>query len=517
MFFHVLPVDSDPEFSGSEQAFLIMDEWNDWFTYQTLFYLIVFDGSGVRHDIGGVKIGQFGMTKEQPRPNLPRTFNALNATFFSVGQDESYYKALNDLGPALRNRVLAGLRDLAVAEENVVNRAFNEHVAKRSLLRSVSEMTVVRQFRRIARGDARLTDYSIVYQMASTLEQTQPALRLQFDVEPESHPPTNIHVLIGRNGVGKTHLMNSMAKAFVAPDLMPESGTFITPDDPFAKGENFAGLVAVTFSAFDASEPLAPVSPEDDAVRYSYVGLQTTELTDEGPPVSRPKSPTELTLEIVKSVYDFHKDVRLKRWRRALQQLESDPMFADAEIASMLVEGSAAAWTERSYPVFHRLSSGHKIVLLTITKLVETVEERTLVLMDEPEAHLHPPLLSAFIRALSDLLVQRNGVAIIATHSPVVLQEVPRRCVWKLYRSRSDMDAERPERETFGENVGALTSEVFGLEVTQAGFHSLLSEAVKETRSYEAVLKKFNKELGAEARAIVRALVAEEQNKEGTE
>ena len=32
------------------------------------------------------------------------------------------------------------------------------------------------------------------------------------------------------------------------------------------------------------------------------------------------------------------------------------------------------------------MSSGHKIVLLTITKLVETVDEKTLVLMDEPEA-----------------------------------------------------------------------------------------------------------------------------------
>lgn len=48
------------------------------------------------------------------------------------------------------------------------------------------------------------------------------------------------------------------------------------------------------------------------------------------------------------------------------------------------------------------------------------------MLIDEPEGHLHPPLLSAFVRALSELLVNRNGVAIIATHSPVVLQEVPR-------------------------------------------------------------------------------------------
>ncbi len=41
-----------------------------------------------------------------------------------------------------------------------------------------------------------------------------------------------------------------------------------------------------------------------------------------------------------------------------------------------------------------RMSSGHAIVLLTVTKLVARVEEKTLVLIDEPESHLHPPLLS---------------------------------------------------------------------------------------------------------------------------
>lgn len=42
--------------------------------------------------------------------------------------------------------------------------------------------------------------------------------------------------------------------------------------------------------------------------------------------------------------------------------------------------------------------------LLTLTKLVELVEEKTLVILDEPEEHLHPPLVSAFIRALSKLV-----------------------------------------------------------------------------------------------------------------
>jgi predicted ATP-dependent endonuclease of OLD family len=74
------------------------------------------------------------------------------------------------------------------------------------------------------------------------------------------------------------------------------------------------------------------------------------------------------------------------------------------------------------------------------------------------------------------LLIDRNGVAIVATHSPVVLQEVPRSCAWNLRRTGAVVNAERLELETFGENVGTLTREVFGLEVTHSGFHKMLQE-----------------------------------------
>ncbi|WP_269781216.1 AAA family ATPase [Photobacterium carnosum] len=41
-------------------------------------------------------------------------------------------------------------------------------------------------------------------------------------------------------------------------------------------------------------------------------------------------------------------------------------------------------------------------------------------MIDEPESHLYPPLLSAFIRDLSELFHNRNGVSIIATHSTLL-------------------------------------------------------------------------------------------------
>ena len=80
------------------RAFLITDNWDDWFKYNTLYTLYVVDAEGETHSIGGVKIGQFAMEVGQRRAAVPETFDELDERFFSLGQDDSYYGNLNALG-----------------------------------------------------------------------------------------------------------------------------------------------------------------------------------------------------------------------------------------------------------------------------------------------------------------------------------------------------------------------------------------------------------------------------------
>lgn len=505
MFFTVLPHGMRVPARARMRAFLLTDNWDDWFTYNTMYSLVVYDDEGQEFFAGGVKIGQFGMESGQRRPEVPDEFDQLGEEFFSVGQDDSYYKKLNDLGPQLRDQILRGLRDMAL-DRDLFRRSLGEKVTGVSLLRSVTRSTVQGQFSRLARGEARLSRYEFAYTAPKVRRNVEP-VTLSFVVEPESMPPTNIHVLIGRNGVGKTHLLNHMTRSLVDKRAdSAEVGAFHVVDEE--DGDTFANLVSVTFSAFDPFLPLPSRRDKSEGMHYSYIGLKRRGATVDGEPLA-PKSPEKLSADFSKSVLVCSKGARLVRWRRALEMLEADPIFRDADVASLAEEGQDdEAQKAMALKLFGNLSSGHKIVLLTITRLVETVEEKTLVLLDEPEAHLHPPLLSAFVRALSDLLFNRNGVAIIATHSPVVLQEVPASCAWKIRRSGRKVEAERPDVETFGENVGVLTREVFGLEVTHAGFHKMLRDAISEDDDFAAVLRKFDSELGGEARAIIRALIA---------
>lgn len=499
--------------------FLLTDGWDDWFKYSTMYVVFYFDEEGKEHRIGEVKIGEFDMIADQRRPDIPDEFTELDGKFFSLGQDDEYYQKLNEIGDTFRDTYLEAMRDFA-RDANLFERALEEDVTGVSLLRSVSDKSVRSQYRRMAQGGARLSEYAFSYTPPPWGKGNTPPT-FEFEVHPESYPPTNVHVLIGRNNVGKTYTVEQMTNALVRPDEGDYGDFMWLNEDEFGleESDSFTNIIAVTFSAFDPFEPLPNRENKLSSVRYQYIGLKHIGKNDDGRAKS-PKSTDDLAADFGQSVQlILTQSAKRERWRRALSLLESDPVFKQAEISQLIdifeelkddLERRDAfnQLRKSARQLYSKLSSGHKIVVLTITRLVETLEERSLVLLDEPEAHLHPPLLSAFIRSLSDLLINRNGVAIIATHSPVILQEVPKTCVWRIWRSGREKKIERPVAETFGENVGTLTQAIFGLEVTNSGFHKMLSDAVQDNLVYEEVLARFNGQLGDEARGIVRSLIA---------
>lgn len=515
--FKVLGVKERPSDNVRGVVQLSSGDWDDY-SFKTSFGVTLYDFQGKRIDLGSVKIGYVGQPKGWTREKLPETFSSLSDGWFSLGQDVEYYKnAVSQLSPDDRASILHALKDVVV-DESVLVTAQNEKVFKDSLTRGVSMSAIHGQFRRVLNGEIELTDFYFAY--AQEGSERHAAVELDFFVEASSKPSTNIHVLIGRNGVGKTTLLNNMVGALLGLPRrdQPDHGFYghnaFRSKQPLTK-EYFSSVVSVSFSAFD---PFLP--PEDRVDRtagpaYFYIGMKNARAghaTDKKPP---PKTDADLVNDFVTSFRScLSQPEKRDRWHKAIKRLESDPNFEEMDLGRLLeLEDKDAIKAAGS--MAGRMSSGHSIVLLTITKLVDAVEEKTLVLLDEPESHLHPPLLSAFTRALSELLYSRNGVAIIATHSPVVLQEVPRSCVWKLTRFRTEGRSDRPERETFGENVGILTREIFGLEVSKSGFHEMMRHAVEVGGTFDSIVADYGGQLGAEAKAILLSLIAARESGEG--
>ncbi|RYG30640.1 MAG: ATP-binding protein, partial [Chitinophagaceae bacterium] len=402
--------------------------------------------------------------------SMPMTFSDLDAVYCSLGSSQNYYEEMMNLPDAVRIDILASLRDCVYTPE-VFNEFLNEPAMFASLLRDVSEKAVRVLFPSILRGHARLTPYHFRF-----LLNNDPATTIDVAVNPDSLPPTNLHVLIGRNGVGKTRIVSGIMDAITkamhpSPISMPGKLEFAQDDEWDATPsdtERFANLIVVVFSAFDNFQPNRNME-DKDSVPCFYIGLKKeNNITF--------KTQDELRMEFLASFEQCMKSNRRQRWIDAVTTLCSDPIFDEYQLYDLDIN---VYQKEDIAFVFNNLSSGHRIILLTITRLVELMDEKTLVLIDEPENHLHPPLLSSFIKALSTLAIKRNAVALIATHSPVVLQEVPRTCTTKINRVGSAYAVDMPQFETYGENIDVLTRDVFRLELEDSGFYKSISEHLK--------------------------------------
>lgn len=504
MHFQVIGSKTSVPSSGIDVVYLKIDNWNDY-SFVTTFGVHIFDQIGIKHELSSVRIGFVGQTDDiATYEKLEKSFESLPNGFFSLGSSVDYYKDLfSDFDAEWRQDFLVRIKDV-VWDHDLLEEVQHETVFATSHLRSINVSKIRDQFSSVLQGSVRLTDFDFGFCLPPSEEFA--GFDLNFTVKANSTPSTNMHALIGRNGVGKTTLLNSMVKAVA--NRVETKAHFYT-DSIFGREaieeHYFSSLVSVAFSAFDPFD----LPKDGDGVRYSYIGL-TDYAGDDGAII---KSKNDLFDEFaVGLAFCFAEERRKNRWVQAIETLQSDDNFAEMDLLS-LVPLDGKKLKDRALFLIGKMSSGHSVVILTMTLLVAKVEEKTLVLFDEPESHLHPPLLSALMRSLSQLLHTRNAVVIIATHSPVVLQEIPSSCVWKVYRTKLASEKKRPDTETFGENVGTLTREVFGLEVENSGFHTVLLDFVGQGGTYEAILARLGGNIGNEARGILRAMVVNRDEK----
>lgn len=539
MNFKILPVNTDVRLESNNTVYLITDNWNDWFEFRVLYQMYYKNELDEISYIGPVKFGEVGMLDGQATVNLPNNFDSLSSDFFSMGIETSYYENLNQLGDEFRDEFLKSLNDVSLNLE-VFEKVKNERVTTKAIMRDITSRTIKEKFHPLAKGDSTLSNYKFNYIIPKPGQYSEKKYEIAFEVNPNSSPPSNIHTIIGRNGVGKTFLLNEMIKTLISDEKSDEDGYMFNQPDVFFENERiFDNVVYISFSPFDESKFLEDIKGSKIKLGYTYIGLRKSYLKKEG---FYSKSSESLRYELMKSMWKL-RDVANKlpskkeRFKQSINMLNNDLVFNSSGVQELLtyseeeinvMENSRNSkkripnsvlqkleedFNERAYPLCKKFSSGHSIVLLTISKLVENLKERTLVLLDEPETHLHPPLLSNFMRILSYLLIKQNGVGIIATHSPVVLQEIPKECVWIYNRIGSELDFIRPEIETFGENINILTKEAFSFEVTDSGFHKLLKNVANNFEEYEKALNYFDGKLGMEARAILRVLVTSKGNK----
>ncbi|MDT2659250.1 AAA family ATPase [Enterococcus hulanensis] len=506
---------------------LSKDFWNDS-GYVTGFTLKYFDNfekyeNGRYYHIGLLKIGKKGMMhddskaylKDEVHTSMPKEFfDELNEDYFSLGQDLSYYtNIVRQFDEEKREKIFTALKDVAF-NESAFDIASGERVFKSSLLRNLSKFTVENEYRNLIYGnEVKPSNYELELVIEREVNETP----FKIAVVPNSLPQTSLHALIGRNGVGKSFFFKSLVANL-------SNNTEI--DDEMAldffsniKGiEDISSILAIDFSIFDSTMPKKSINadPLNNKLRYTFVGfpfknqysqVDYEEIRKRYEDLKIFKKTKSIEDELIIEFRDLSlmilkRENQLVLLNKVLKIVESDPMFKDNKVDEWFLNSSEDLEKKRLKD-FYRLSSGHKICLLMLLEMVLNIEINSLVLIDEPELHLHPPLLSSLIKAVNYLLVTKNAIGLVATHSPVVTQEISSNCVWIMEREMREIKIKRPKMKTFGANINDITREVFSLEVKRSGYEALIEKVMRESISINEVFEKFDNQLSDNAKLLV--------------
>lgn len=120
-------------------------------------------------------------------------------------------------------------------------------------------------------------------------------------------------------------------------------------------------------------------------------------------------------------------------------------------------------------------------------------DQGTLVLIDEPETHLHPNLITEFMNLLYEVLVSTSSVAVVATHSAYVVRETPSHCV-HVFRKKQDstIAVDQFYIKTLGASVSELSETIFGDSLVESFNDKIVSQLIDREMSIENIIKQYS-------------------------
>ena len=314
---------------------------------------------------------------------------------------------------------------------------------------------------------------------------------LNFKKNRNSKLPMNVFAVVGGNGSGKSHKINQIIKEHLEGD------------------NKFSQILHFSLSPFDniinfnrnstSIEVVDKEKDSDDGIIYEKVGF----VSVKHPPIPevlkkavsieikqylKEKSRKYLDDNTLKEGFESKISIK-ESFTYYIQNLLFDLIASEDKLkmwGDCLKFFSFEAWVEDIKNAFldreiikediekiDGLSSGQATILLYITKLVSSINQGSLVIFDEPETFMHPPMLKAFIRAVSEIVNNNKAFCLIATHSPVIIQEIPH-C--NVYRLDTNHELKNTNYKTYGQNLDTLYKNIYGLALQQTGYNSFFND-----------------------------------------
>ncbi|ATL92753.1 hypothetical protein CK911_08040 [Aeromonas sp. CU5] len=358
----------------------------------------------------------------------------------------------------------------------------------------------------------------------------------------QSKLPCRMNVIVGQNGSGKSSILSKISRVAFSSSKERQSEALSTVGKITPIGIGFPKIIGISYSAFDSFQiPGVSIADKKQILsdmlsgrgRYVFCGIRDIchELReyianfDEGNTFpdkeiikdrvgnTKLKPIASMCEEISSLCKLITSKRRITFFKNTIKLLSQENSFK--EIESQLLD---AIKNETLEEIFFYCSTGHKFVIHSLMNIIAHAEKRSLILLDEPETHLHPPLLATFMTAIRITLDEFDSFCIVATHSPIVVQETLSQHVHIMKRYGNKIDFFSPDIETYGENLSIITNLVFSLSGDYTEFHKELDTiinnyiALNKSKDVNTIIDYmdtlFNHGLSMQARSYVMSKIA---------
>ena len=435
--------------------------WDDY-GHKTSFKLHYIDQDGKNLSVGKVKICK--KNENKTLDVIPMSFLSLDSNYCSLGQDTSYNSNLKIILGEDAMAFLYAMRD-AAAFSRISDDFENDSGFRHSLLRDNSADIALNLGRYVLAGfdpDERV-NFTYNTQLAYAPDFN---FNLKFDFGRINQEDNfnRVIAIIGENGVGKTSLLFNLAKSIANQ----QKDCFI-PHNPL-----FTKVVAASYSMFDKFYDI-----DARAFNFEYCGMHNNEggLMDLEQLKARHKRNAE-------TINALNRGLCLKKF---LDNILSNDMLES------LFEKDRRE-TRFKYNVYEdyygKMSSGQTMLTNLIIDITANVRSNCLIMIDEPEVHLHPNAITQIINVVNLVCDRFSSCCIMATHSPLVIQSLLSRNVLIMERDIDGIPVVRQMRvESLGENLTTINEEIFSNGQRDKYYRQLIKKAVEGKESMEQVLQ----------------------------
>ncbi|ANY75964.1 hypothetical protein BBD41_27195 [Paenibacillus ihbetae] len=465
---------------------LMSDNWND-FGYETYFHFYYLDQPDRHEFIGAYKI--LDKLNHRTRYSIPKTFDKLEDNFCSLGQNIEFYEKLRKIG--FTKTELDCLNDVALNNEKYLS--FKEEEGfKESLLRWSEASKALKEARQYFGGviEAKNLDFVFTYKIPNA---TSPHIvNLNFN---KSDLPYRINCFVGKNATGKTKILTQLASQLSGAQRDYDS---FSPERP-----SFSKVIAISYSAFDELykpfENDANIKENDfndsektrkeETVFFSYIycGLRTKKGI--------------LSLEdIEENFFKAYDEVitkgREEQWTKIMSNVLEDESL---ELIKTIRE------QDNKKSLNSLFSSGQNILISTMTEVIANIEIDSILLFDEPEIHLHPNAIANFMRMFYEILEEFESYAVLSTHSPLIIQEIPSKHVCIFSRISNTPIVQSLYNECFGENISTITNDVFEVREHESNYKTWFKK-MSLNYSKDEIIRLFENDLSFNALTYLNSL-----------